>query len=70
MHRCKILLSVARYMNVADINECKTNNGGCDQKCTDTEGSFYCDCKIGYRLGYDQLSCIRKLIRHIHACNT
>jgi len=33
------------------INECKEeNNGGCspNAKCTDTEGSFRCDCNPGY----------------------
>jgi len=33
-----------------DINECSTNNGGCDAQavCTNTPGSFSCSCKSGY----------------------
>ena len=33
-----------------DINECLTNNGGCDSNaiCTNTPGSFSCECKSGY----------------------
>ncbi len=35
-----------------DINECLTNNGGCDQnaKCVNTEGSFTCQCPPGLTL--------------------
>jgi len=33
-----------------DINECSTNNGGCsiNAKCTNTIGSFGCECNSGY----------------------
>ena len=34
-----------------DVNECATNNGGCDSKrtCTNTVGSMSCgDCPAGY----------------------
>ena len=33
---------------VLDINECNDDNGGCSQICTNTMGSYYCSCKIGY----------------------
>jgi len=35
---------------VADIDECGTNNGGCDSDatCTNTDGSFTCTCNIRY----------------------
>ena len=34
----------------ADIDECKTNNGGCGSNgtCTNTAGSFTCGCSSGY----------------------
>jgi len=33
-----------------DINECLTNNGGCDMNaiCSNTQGNFSCKCKEGY----------------------
>ncbi len=34
----------------ADIDECATNTSMCDQNCTDTSGSFICDCNVGYEL--------------------
>jgi len=34
-----------------DINECSTNNGGCDIQatCRNTIGSFTCECNNGYQ---------------------
>ncbi|XP_035691377.1 uromodulin-like [Branchiostoma floridae] len=34
----------------SDINECHSNNGGCNQICTNTWGSYRCSCRPGYRL--------------------
>ncbi len=33
-----------------DINECENNTGGCEQNCTNTIGSFYCNCSEGFSL--------------------
>ena len=33
---------------VIDINECVDNNGGCSQICSNTDGSFECECYNGY----------------------
>ena len=38
---------------VTDIDECLNNNGGCDHKCTNTIGSYYCSCEEGYQLTED-----------------
>ncbi|KAG0433549.1 hypothetical protein HPB47_019805, partial [Ixodes persulcatus] len=33
-----------------DINECVHKNGGCDQRCINSPGSFNCLCNVGYDL--------------------
>jgi hypothetical protein len=43
--------------NCADINECAANNGGCQQNCINTLGSYYCNCSSGYTLNTDGKSC-------------
>ena len=32
-----------------DCNECAKNNGGCEQRCNNYDGSFYCSCDKGYK---------------------
>ena len=44
-----------------DINECNTNNGGCDTTCTNTVGSYECSCNTGYELNNDLHHCDGKL---------
>ena len=31
-----------------DVNECLDQNGGCEQTCLNTEGSYQCGCYEGY----------------------
>ncbi|XP_064386538.1 sushi, von Willebrand factor type A, EGF and pentraxin domain-containing protein 1-like isoform X2 [Halichondria panicea] len=40
----------------ADIDECSGAHG-CDQICTNTSGSYTCDCNSGYRLATDGRGC-------------
>ena len=40
-----------------DTNECLDNNGGCDQICVNTIGSYSCDCKSGYLLQSNDRDC-------------
>ncbi|XP_064620497.1 uncharacterized protein LOC135483472 [Lineus longissimus] len=40
-----------------DDDECATNNGGCEQVCTNTFGSYYCGCNDGYTLNTDTTTC-------------
>ena len=38
------------YITTIDIDECITNNGGCEQMCTNTIGGFNCSCTAGFNL--------------------
>ena len=40
-----------------DVNECNTNNGGCQHNCVNTDGSYECQCRSGYRLASDGRNC-------------
>ncbi|XP_054265760.1 uncharacterized protein LOC128988471 [Macrosteles quadrilineatus] len=37
-------------LECADVNECSSDNGGCDQKCINSPGSYACVCNVGYEL--------------------
>ena len=50
----------------ADIDECAINIDGCDQICTNTNGSFYCSCNTGYRLNVDNKTCDGTKVQCIH----
>ena len=41
----------------ADVNECLDRNGGCNQGCNNTEGSFYCYCNEGHTLHSNGFFC-------------
>jgi len=43
--------------NCEDVNECVESNGGCEQSCTNTEGSFVCGCKSGLEVANDMRTC-------------
>ncbi|KAK2817229.1 hypothetical protein Q5P01_025420 [Channa striata] len=41
-----------------EVDECaKPDNGGCEQRCVNTLGSFKCACDPGYELASDKKSC-------------
>ena len=57
---CALLVSWWIYcilQKLADIDECTTDNGECEQTCTNTIGSFYCTCEFGYQLDENRLNC-------------
>ena len=37
------------YINVKDIDECEEDNGGCEQECRNTPGSYQCHCSEGFK---------------------
>ena len=49
-----LLDKIVKYI---DINECTEGTDNCQQRCTNTGGSFTCDCNTGYRLASDGHSC-------------
>jgi len=40
-----------------DINECSSNNGGCDHTCSNSNGSYTCSCNSGFSLNADGHAC-------------
>ena len=40
-----------------DVNECSTGNGGCNQICSNSVGSFQCSCNQGFLLASNGFSC-------------
>lgn len=55
---------LANGKNCADINECETNNGNCDQICKNSKGSYQCKCRSGFLLDSDKHKC-----NDINECN-
>ena len=46
-----------------DVDECAEDTDECAQLCTDTEGSYFCSCEVGYDLAEDQHGCVGKIIK-------
>ncbi|VDN19242.1 unnamed protein product, partial [Gongylonema pulchrum] len=42
---------------ITDLDECSNNNAGCQQHCTNTIGSYRCECENGYVLADDGHNC-------------
>lgn len=42
---------------IADINECAVDNGGCQDQCCNTIGSYFCRCQAGQKLEEDGRGC-------------
>ena len=43
-----------------DVDECRTNNGGCDHFCHNYYGGHECSCRPGYTLEDDGHECVGK----------
>uniref|UniRef100_A0A1X7V6W4 receptor protein serine/threonine kinase n=1 Tax=Amphimedon queenslandica TaxID=400682 RepID=A0A1X7V6W4_AMPQE len=48
------------FTRCRDVNECLVSNGGCQQTCVNTIGSYYCECFDGYFFDSRTLSCLSK----------
>jgi len=42
---------------LTDVDECEVRNGGCQQLCSNSAGSYACTCETGFVLGPDSKSC-------------
>ena len=49
------------FQNWTDTNECGNNDGGCNQTCGNTVGSYNCECNEGYNLNSDEHGCDGKM---------
>ena len=60
-----------RIISLTDIDECANDftdgsadgstegsQNGCNHICTNTNGSFYCECFSGYQLSDDMRTCV------------
>ena len=45
------------FISYSDEFECGTDNGGCEQNCVNTVGSYTCSCNTGYTLNSDGHNC-------------
>ena len=44
-------------MLISDFNECENDNGGCEDDCSNIEGSYLCNCEDGYNLDSNAYNC-------------
>ena len=52
-----IIESFILLLFILDINECAVDNGGCDEVCINTNGSYSCQCDSGLKLLSNKKSC-------------
>ena len=62
--RCRLHLTKAIISScvILDIDECTRNISGCNQNCTNTNGSYFCSCDPGYEIENDNKTCIGKYL--------
>lgn len=49
----------------SDVNECVLGIDTCgpDHQCINEEGGYHCECAKGYRLNWDNRTCIGEFLR-------
>jgi hypothetical protein len=54
----EILKLTSKIFDHSDIDECRTENGGCEYRCINNEGGFRCECPPGKQLHSDGKKCV------------
>ena len=62
-HRYKIIYYSNIILYNVDVDECDTDNGGCEHTCTNSVGSYTCSCNTGYTLDLDDEGCSREKLK-------
>ena len=52
-----VIVIIECFTLISDIDECAVDNGGCDETCINTNGSYSCHCDNGLKLLSDKKSC-------------
>ena len=52
------------FIIIIDVDECIHNISGCNQNCTNTNGSYFCSCYPGYEILNDNRTCVGKEFTH------
>ena len=55
--RSNLASIISLTIAMADIDECSENRNNCEQLCQNTQGSYICSCRTGYRLATDGAEC-------------
>ncbi|XP_026860662.2 complement component C1q receptor [Electrophorus electricus] len=56
---------------ISGKRSCRNNNGGCDHLCSENDGTGVgCECKEGYYLGDDKVTCILRDNCHNNPCES
>lgn len=61
-HGLVVALFILCESSPTDIDECEELNGGCQQMCVNTLGSYHCECNEGFRIHADARTCIGKIV--------
>ena len=56
-YHCHLASYTRCLFPLLEINECRKNNGGCQQICENTLGGYRCTCKPGYELRSNNKDC-------------
>ena len=54
--------SSRRLRSPAEIDVCKINRGGCEQRCVNRGGQATCYCHTGFKLADDGRNCHGKIV--------